>query len=177
MFLIGRPVIAGGLSLIDRKKNIFKLAQGEYVAPDKIEPLLAKSKWLAQLYLHGDGLQSFLVVIAVVNEDAIMAWAKHHLPKTAVTSLKDVCLAKETRDLVLQDLRHISKESGLKGFETPQNIHLLPTQWTPQDGLVTPTLKVKRKQMEEFYRKEIDALYREGISGVAEVPKAISAKL
>ena len=78
--------------------------------------------------------------------------------------------------MILQDLRSLCKKSGLKGFETPQNIYLSPTVWTPQEGLVTPTLKVKRKQVETKFRKEIDALYREGISGQAEVAKQ-AAKL
>lgn len=164
----------GAIAIIDRKKNIFKLAQGEYVAPEKIEPILARCRWISQLYLHGDGLQPHLVLIAVVNEDNVKAWAKPQL-RGAALNWDTLCGSPALRKLVISDVRHICKTSGLKGFETPQNVHLEFAPWTPEGGLVTPTLKVKRKELEKHYRPVIDRLYAEGIAFAG--PQAKESKL
>ena len=58
----------GSIKIIDRAKNIFKLSQGEYVAPEKIENILIQSPWLGQVWLHGDSLHNHTILIAVVDE-------------------------------------------------------------------------------------------------------------
>lgn len=66
----------GTLKIIDRKKNIFKLQQGEYVAPEKIENILVNCKWLAQVFVYGDSLQTYLIAIVIPKVDVAMKWAK-----------------------------------------------------------------------------------------------------
>lgn len=68
----------GALRIIDRKKNIFKLSQGEYVAAEKIENIYVKSPFIAQCFVYGDSLQSYLVGIIVPDQEYLLRWAKNN---------------------------------------------------------------------------------------------------
>lgn len=65
---IGQFLPHGVLKIIDRKKNIFKLSQGEYIAPDKVESKITQSLYIAQIFVYGDSLQSNLVAIVVPEQ-------------------------------------------------------------------------------------------------------------
>lgn len=63
--------------IIDRRKNIFKLQQGEYLAPDRIENMYMKSKLISEIFLHGDSQQHFAVAIVTPNREELQALADH----------------------------------------------------------------------------------------------------
>ena len=65
----------GSVKIIDRSKNIFKLSQGEYIAPEKIEGIISLSAWVAQTFLYGDSFKNCCVAIIVPEEEAVMRWA------------------------------------------------------------------------------------------------------
>ena len=73
---IGMFLPNGALKIIDRKKNIFKLAQGEYIAPDKVEGKLQQSLYIAQIFCYGDSLQANLVAIVIPDQPMLEKWAK-----------------------------------------------------------------------------------------------------
>jgi len=75
---VGTILPNGALKIIDRKKNIFKLSQGEYVSPEKVENTYARAKGVAEVFLHGESLQNYAMAIVVPDKDALMAIAKEN---------------------------------------------------------------------------------------------------
>lgn len=162
---IGLWTVNGTLKIIDRKKNIFKLSQGEYIAPEKIENILINSLYISQCFVYGDSLQSSLVAICVLDEDAISNWynttilGKKLIQNNMKPSLKELCNHPELIQTIEVDIQRISKQNGLHGFEIPKAILLESEQFTPENGLTTPTFKVKRQQARDYYQRQIDEMY------------------
>uniref|UniRef100_H3DF83 Long-chain-fatty-acid--CoA ligase n=1 Tax=Tetraodon nigroviridis TaxID=99883 RepID=H3DF83_TETNG len=153
---IGKWLPNGTLKIIDRKKHIFKLAQGEYISPEKIENIYIRSEPVAQLYVHGDSLQSFLVGIIVPDPEVMPEWAKK---KGIEGSFKDMCKNLELKKAILEDLVRLGKANGLLSFEQVKNIYIHDEMFSIQNGLLTPTLKAKRPELKEFFKDKIEELY------------------
>lgn len=149
----------GQLRIIDRKKNIFKLAQGEYVAAEKIENVINQSLLVGQSFVHGDSFQTYLVAIIVPDEEPVRAWAKEHAPNVATASISEICQLDELKQEILSEIKRLSKSNGLHGFETVRAVHLEPNIFSPENGLVTPTFKLKRPQLKAHYATEIEKMY------------------
>ncbi|AWP18013.1 Long-chain-fatty-acid--CoA ligase 5 isoform 3 [Scophthalmus maximus] len=111
---IGKWLPSGVLKIIDRKKNIFKLAQGEYIAPEKIENVYVRSGPVAQVFVHGDSLQSCLVAIVVPDPDVLPGFAKS---LGCQGSAEDLCKRTEIKKAILSDMTKLGREAGLKSFE------------------------------------------------------------
>ncbi|XP_024979633.1 long chain acyl-CoA synthetase 6, peroxisomal-like [Cynara cardunculus var. scolymus] len=156
---IGLWSSGGRLKIIDRKKNIFKLAQGEYIAPEKIENVYAKSKFVAQCFVYGDSFNSCLVAIVCVDPDMLKASAAKEGIK--FESLEQLCNDPRARTAVLADMDAIGKEAQLRGFEFARSITLVAEPFTMENGLLTPTFKVKRPQAKAYFAKAIADMYEE----------------
>ncbi|KAL4841854.1 hypothetical protein H8958_017144 [Nasalis larvatus] len=153
---IGRWLPNGTLKIIDRKKNIFKLAQGEYIAPEKIENIYNRSRPVLQIFVHGESLRSSLVGVVVPDPDVLPSFAA----KLAVKgSFEELCRNQVVRKAILEDLQKIGKESGLKTFEQVKAVFLHPEPFSIENGLLTPTLKAKRGELSKYFRTQIDSLY------------------
>uniref|UniRef100_UPI003AB0ABF6 long-chain-fatty-acid--CoA ligase 1a isoform X2 n=1 Tax=Centroberyx gerrardi TaxID=166262 RepID=UPI003AB0ABF6 len=153
---IGKWLPNGTLKIIDRKKHIFKLAQGEYIAPEKIENIYNRSDPVAQIFVHGDSLQACLVGIVVPDPDFLPGWAKK---RGIEGSYSELCSNKDVKNAILEDILMLGKEGGLKSFEQVREITLHPEMFSVQNGLLTPTLKAKRAELRSHFREQIDALY------------------
>ncbi|RUS20683.1 hypothetical protein BC937DRAFT_94616 [Endogone sp. FLAS-F59071] len=163
----------GSIVVIDRKKNIFKLAQGEYIAPEKIENIYLKNTLFSQIYVHGDSLQSQLVAIVVPDPDGFLAFGQKVIG--AKRPFEELVRDDRVRKATLEEMNRIGKQSDLKGFELVKAIYIEPVPFSIENDLLTPTLKVKRPQCADKYRPEIDALYRELIESSQN--KQLPAKL
>ncbi len=94
------------------KKNIFKTAQGEYVAPEKIENVYQRCPLIAQSYVHGDSLEASLVAIVVPDEEELNAWARKN--KVAARNFAELVANPAVKSLILQEMNKVAKEAGLK---------------------------------------------------------------
>ncbi|XP_071384616.1 long-chain-fatty-acid--CoA ligase 1-like isoform X3 [Centroberyx affinis] len=154
---IGKWLPNGTLKIVDRKKHIFKLAQGEYIAPEKIENIYTRSDALAQIFVHGDSLQACLVAVVVPDPDFLSGWAKKTLGLEG--SYLELCGKAEVKAAILADILRLGKEGGLKSFEQVKAICIHTELFSVQNGLLTPTLKAKRAELRQHFRSQIDELY------------------
>lgn len=154
---IGMWLPNGTLRIIDRKKNIFKLAQGEYVAVEKVENVYQKSRFVGQCFVEGDSLKPCLMAVVVPDEEVVKEFAQSNgLP----SDLRLFCQSQKAREVILQDMIVMGKKNNLKGFEQAKDIHLHPDHFTVENGLLTPTMKNKRPALRKVFKDVVDALYR-----------------
>ena len=152
---IGLLLKNGGVRIMDRIKNIFKLAQGEFVAAEKVENVYEKSKFVSEIFVYGDAFESFIVGIVVPERTQLMKLGESLKIKG---NFVDLCGEKEIKEAVLKELEVIGKTNGLKGFEIVKRIYLESDSFAKKD-LVTSTFKLKRFMAREIYAKEIKEMY------------------
>ncbi len=104
----------GTLKVIDRKKNIFKLSQGEYIAPEKIESIYIKSQYVSQAFVHGESLKSCTVGVIVPDVENVKRYAEERGIPGAHSVL---CNMPEIKQLIMNDITDLGKKGGLKSFE------------------------------------------------------------
>ncbi|CEF67818.1 Long-chain-fatty-acid--CoA ligase 6 [Strongyloides ratti] len=155
---IGRVLPDGTLKIIDRKKHILKLAQGEYVAPEKIENIYVRCDSVQQVFVEGDSLETYLIAIIVPDMESIKKWYHGHVKSPA--SSEDICNDPQTISHVLSELQTIGKEMKLNSIEQVKAIHIDLNPFTVENGLLTPTLKSKRPQLRSYYNEIIKELYK-----------------
>lgn len=148
----------GRLHVIDRKKALFKLAQGEYISPEKIEATITRTPLIAQAYVEGNSLKSCLVAVVIPDQETVMPWAK---TKEIAGSFEEVCANKCLKEAIMKDIKKLgSAGTGeLKGFELPRDIHIDTELFTPENEITTPTFKLKRPQAKAKYAAAIDEMY------------------
>jgi len=152
----------GALRIIDRKKNIFKLSQGEYIAVEKVEAVYAKDALVEQVWVYGNSFESQLLAVVVPVADKLRACAPESL---ATASIMELCRDPTVKARVLESLNTHAKAGKLKGFEMVRAIFLEPELFGVDNDLLTPTFKLKRPQLQKKYQAEIDAMYKALKSG------------
>ncbi|KAF9648062.1 long-chain-fatty-acid-CoA ligase [Thelephora ganbajun] len=156
----------GRFKIIDRVKNIMKLSQGEYVALERIENVYAACPVVQQIYVHGDSLQSYLIAIVIpdpviLGKIASEVWKKSVGEKDLRTldeAVKDEKIVKAVLDMLTKD----GVRYGLKGYEFAKRLYLTNELFSTENNCLTPTMKVRRKVVQERYKAELDALYALG---------------
>ncbi|GAA0151961.1 ligase [Lithospermum erythrorhizon] len=147
----------GSLKIIDRKKNIFKLSQGEYVAVENLENIYGLVSVIDSIWIYGNSFESFLIAVVNPNKQAIEQWAAENGISGDFNSL---CENPKVKEFISGELSKVGKEKKLKGFEFVKALHLDPEPFDMERDLITPTYKKKRPQLLKYYQNVIDAMYK-----------------
>lgn len=154
---VGEWTNTGALRIIDRTKHIFKLNQGEYIAPERLEDIYIRSRWIEQIFV--DGLSTESTVVAIVIPDKEYIRDKYRTKDTQV-SFEDLCNDIELKNLILKDLKRLARENKFKYYETISNIHLHPELFSQENGFITSTLKTRRTTVRQYFQSIIQSLYK-----------------
>lgn len=110
--------------------------------------------------MYGDSLQNSLVAIIVPDEEPVRAWAKSQGDdRLAQASFGEICKSEALKGSLSAEIKALSKSGNLNSLETVKAIHLEPEAFTVENGLLTPTFKLKRKQAKDKFEREIERLY------------------
>ncbi|EPS68372.1 hypothetical protein M569_06390, partial [Genlisea aurea] len=150
----------GAMKIVDRKKNIFKLSQGEYVAVESLESTYSRCPLVTSIWVYGNSFESFLVAVAVPDKKALEDWAAAVGRETG-DDFRSLCGDPNARRYVLDELNAVGKKHGLRGFEMLKGVHLEAVPFDVERELITPTFKLKRPVLLEYYKERIDELYSE----------------
>lgn len=156
---VGEWQADGSLKIIDRKKNIFKLSQGEYVAVENLENIYGLVSDIDSIWIYGSSFESFLVAVINPNQQALERWAQEN---NISGDFKSLCENARAKEYIMGELNKIGKEKKLKGFEFVRAVHLDPEAFDMERDLITPTYKKKRPQLLKYYKNVIDNMYKEG---------------
>ncbi|UXI14985.1 hypothetical protein NH340_JMT00928 [Sarcoptes scabiei] len=156
---IGTFNMNGTLRIIDRKKDIFKLAQGEYVAPSKIEDAYIQSPYIMQIFVYGDSFKSCLIAIVVPNFAMVQEALKNRGKLIDINNNDELRVDPNIRDFIMEELNKSSAAAKMKSFEKVRDVHIHPEGFSIENGLVTPTMKNRRFALKDYFKKEIADLY------------------
>ena len=151
---VGEFTADGFLKITDRKKELFKTSGGKYVAPSPIENKIKESFFVEQIALQGDG-EKYISALIIPNFENLKDWAKTQ--EISYLSDEDLIHKPQVKQLykdIITDFNvNFGKVEQIKQFE------LLADEWTAENGLLTPTMKLKRKVLKEKYKEIIDNFY------------------
>jgi long-chain acyl-CoA synthetase len=153
---VGEIDADGYLKITDRKKDLIKTSGGKYVAPQPIENMIKASELVSQAIVIGDR-RKFCSALIVPNFDALEPLCRQKGIETGdrAALIRDERVVEIYQQTVDGLTAHLSK------YESIKRVALLPRELTVESGELTPTLKVKRRVVEERYREEIDRMYEE----------------
>ena len=153
---------SNAFKIIDRKKNIFKLQQGEYVAPEKVEHVYSKNPHEllnpSEIFLHGESSKNNTVLISTPLKDNLMKFAKEN---GFNGSYEEVIKDRKFRACVLKELNTSGRKQGLNGFEVAKNVYFEPEGFMNKN-ILTNTMKLIRFEAKVYYKEQIEQMYQEG---------------
>jgi long-chain acyl-CoA synthetase len=153
---IGQFDDEGFLKITDRKKELFKTSGGKYIAPSPIEQMIKGSRFVSQVVLVGND-RKFPSALIVPNFEQLESFAKHE--GLSLKTPKDFCESERIIRLLEKQVDELTKD--LSKFEKVKKIALLEEEMTVEGGELTPTLKVKRRVVDEKYKGVIEKIYEE----------------
>jgi long-chain acyl-CoA synthetase len=151
---VGELDAAGRLKITDRKKEILVTSGGKNIAPQPIENLLRADKYIEQAVVIGDH-QSFIAALILPHFPALKLWADHKHLKYQTE--EELVALPAVQSKLLRQVGHVN--ARLSKYERVRKIIVIAQEMTPENGLLTPSLKIKRRAVDTFYKDRIEALY------------------
>jgi len=156
---IGRIDEEGYLAITDRKKDLIKTSGGKFIAPQPIENSLKVNQFVGEAALLGDK-RRFPAVLIIPAFDFLEAWAQHHGVK--FSSRRELVKSHQVQSLYQDIVEEMNQ--NLAQYEKLKKVLVVHEELSIADGTMTPSMKLRRRNLTERYKKEIDALYAEAES-------------
>jgi len=153
---VGEWASNGALRIIDRSKHIFKLSQGKYIAPERLEDIYIRSQWIAQIFVDSISSETTIIAIVIPDEEYVR---KNFKSETTGISFADLCKNKKLKEIILSDLIQLAKKQKLKYYEIPSNIHLHHETFSQKNELLTITFKTRRMNARKQFQSIMKSLY------------------
>jgi len=147
----------GFLKITDRKKDLIITAGGKNIAPQNIENQLKFSPYINDAIVIGDR-RKYLVALIAIDEENVIKYAQDH--KIQFGTYASLTHASEVKQLIQKEVDKVNKT--LANVEQLKKFTIIPKKLYEEDGEVTPTMKVKRKFINETYKDIIEKMYRTG---------------
>lgn len=144
----------GYLSILDRKKDLFKTSGGKYIAPAPIENQLKISPYVSMAVVIAEG-RRFPSVLIVPNFDRLKVFAEDHKLPTA--NMSELVETSEVQGLFLDEINRVCKD--MANYERPKKAVILDRELTIEDGEITPSMKVRRRAVELKFARQIEEMY------------------
>jgi long-chain acyl-CoA synthetase len=145
----------GYLRITDRKKDLIKTSGGKYVAPQKVEGVLkAACPYVSQILVHGEG-RKYVTALVALDPEGITEWGRSNGLDTS--SYADFVKSSPVHDLVAGFVAQANRQ--LERWETIKRFEILPSELSVEEGEVTPSLKIRRKEVETKYAGTLNSLY------------------
>ncbi len=145
----------GFLRITDRKKDIIVTAGGKNITPQYIENQLKFSPYVNDAVVIGDK-RKFLTCLMMIDEENVVKYAQDN--KVQFSTYRDLTMSPEINDLISREVKKVN--DTLSRVEQVKKFTILPKKLYEEDGEVTPTMKIKRKFINEAFKDLIDAMYR-----------------
>lgn len=152
---IGEIDAEGFLKITDRKKEMFKTSGGKYIAPSLIENRLKQSRFIEQVMVVGEG-EKMPAALIQVNFNFVKDWCKIH--DIDFVSNESIVNNPKLIDRIQQEIDDANKKFG--HWEQVKKFELTPDVWSIDSGHLTPTLKMKRKEIKQKYERLLEKIYR-----------------
>ncbi|CAF3777239.1 unnamed protein product [Rotaria sordida] len=155
---IGEVFPDGTLKIIDRKKDVVKIRNGEYVSLAKVEMSMKKLLFIENCCVCASSKSEHVVALIAPNSKEAMRYAEKYYHEKDWKKLAD---NEDFNDDILRKVKDVCRKDGIQNFEIPKRIKIVTDSWTPESGLVNDALKLKRKAIDKKYKDEIKELYED----------------
>ncbi|KXN74687.1 acetyl-CoA synthetase-like protein [Conidiobolus coronatus NRRL 28638] len=156
---IGTLTESNTIKIIDRKAHIFKLSQGEFVSPERVEGFYLTHHAIQMVWAYGDSNHSQLLGVAVPDPETFVPWARS-IGGEKEASYEELCANSYIQSKLIVDLiTYGNNQKELAGFERIKGFIIESQVFNEDNGLATGTMKLKRPALKAYYKDRLDELY------------------